>query len=54
MALQFVVVVPLIAGIDEYFSREYKFNIKVKVANDPLKCVIEGTKRIEKEIYQGL
>ncbi|WP_338981872.1 rod shape-determining protein [Spiroplasma endosymbiont of Eupeodes luniger] len=42
----------LIAGIDEYFSS--KFNIKVKVANDPLKCVIEGTKRIEKEIYQGL
>lgn len=38
----------LINGIDTYFSR--KFNIKVRIASDPLKCVIEGAKRIERDV----
>lgn len=41
----------LIKGIDTYFKN--KFNIRVKISNDPLKCVIEGTKRIEKEIINN-
>ena len=38
----------LIKGIDKYFQNI--FNIPVKVAGDPLKCVIEGTKQIERDL----